>query len=55
MVCANLRENSLGFLRESSRLRFFVPGVNTKRELFSWADLYVGLLCVELIPSSFFC
>ena len=28
-------------LRESSRLRNFVRGVNAKKELFSWADLYI--------------
>ena len=39
MVCANLREISRSFLRESSRLRIFVRGVNAKKELFSWADL----------------
>ena len=39
MVCANLREISRSFLRESSRLRIFVRGVNSKKELFSWADL----------------
>ena len=42
MVCANLREISRSFLRESSRLRIFVRGVNAKNELFSWADLYVA-------------
>ena len=41
MVCANLRETSRSFFRESSRLRIFVRGVNAKKELFSWADLYV--------------
>ena len=40
-VCANLREISRSFLRESSRLRIFVRGVNAKKEFFSWADLYV--------------
>ena len=40
MVCANLREISRSFLRESSRLRIFVRGVKAKKELFSWADLY---------------
>ena len=28
------------FLRESLRLRIFVRRVNTKKEFFSWADLY---------------
>ena len=41
MVCASLREISRSFLRESLRLRIFVRGVNAKKELFSWADLYV--------------
>ena len=41
MVWANLREISRGFLRESSRLRIFVRGMNAKKEFFSWADLYV--------------
>ena len=41
MVCANLCEISWSFLRESSRLRIFVRGVNAKKELFSWADLYI--------------
>ena len=41
MVCANLREISRSFLRESSRLRIFVRGVNAEKELFSWADLYI--------------
>ena len=36
MVCANLRE--------ISRLRIFVRGVNAKKKLFSWADLYLYLL-----------
>ena len=44
MVCANLREISRCFLRESSRLRIFVRGVNAKKELFSWADLYINWL-----------
>ena len=41
VICANLREISRSFLRESSRLRIFRRGVNAKKELFSWADLYV--------------
>ena len=41
MVCANLREISRSCLRESSRLRIFVRGGNAKKELFSWADLYM--------------
>ena len=41
IVCANLREISRSFLRESSCLRTFVRGVNAKKELFSWADLYM--------------
>ena len=41
MICANLREISRSFLRESSRLRIFVRGENAKKELFSWADLYI--------------
>ena len=40
MVCANLREISRSFLRESSRLRISVRGVNSKKDIFSWADLY---------------
>ena len=36
-----LRELARSFLRESSRLRIFVRGINAKKELFSWADLYV--------------
>ena len=40
MVCTNLREISRSLLREISRLRIFVCGVNAKKELFSWADLY---------------
>ena len=40
MVCASLREISRSFIRESSLLRIFVRGVNAKKELFSWADLY---------------
>ena len=43
MVCANLREITRSFLRESSRLRIFVRGVNAKTKLFSRADLYIGL------------
>ena len=39
-VCMNLREISRSFLRESSRLRIFVRGMNAKKELFSWAKLY---------------
>ena len=39
MVCASLREISRGFLRESSRLRIFVRGVNAKRSVF------LGLIC----------
>ena len=49
MVCANFREISRSFLRESSRLRIFVRGVNAKKELFSSADLYMhtlSLLCL---------
>ena len=42
MPCANLREISWSFLRESSRLKIFVREVNAKKELFSWADLYVS-------------
>ena len=42
MVCASLREISRSFLRESSRLRTFVRGVNAKKRVFfSWADLYM--------------
>ena len=39
MVCANLCEISRSFLRESSRLRIFVSGVNAIF-FFSGADLY---------------
>ena len=46
-VCANLREISRSFLRKSSRLRIFVRGVNAKRELFSWADLYVASIYIH--------
>ena len=42
MVCANLLEISQSFLRENSRLRIFVRGVNAVKELFSWSDLYVN-------------
>ena len=48
MVCANLREISRSFLRESSRLRIFVRGVNAKKELFSWADLFIYLRIIVL-------
>ena len=41
MVCANLREISRSFHREISHLRIFVHGVNAKKELFYWADLYI--------------
>ena len=42
MVCANLHEISRSFLCESSHLRIFVSGVYTKKkELFSWADLFI--------------
>ena len=43
MVSANLCEISRSFLRESSRLRIFVRGVNAKKKLFSWADLYMRM------------
>ena len=50
VVCSNLREISRSFLRESSRLRIFVRGVNAKKELFSWADLnkkqLLNLFCI---------
>ena len=43
LVCPSLREISRRFLRESSRLRIFVCGVNAKKKsFFSWADLYVN-------------
>ena len=42
MVSVNLREISWSFLCKSSRLRIFVRGVNAKKELFSWADLYTA-------------
>ena len=48
MVGANLREISRSFLRESSRLRIFVRGVNAKKELFSWADLYMRLIITDI-------
>ena len=48
MVCANLREISRICLRESSHLRIFVRGMNAKKELFSWADLYVPVLQPQL-------
>ena len=41
VVCVNLRETPLSFLRESLRLRIIVRGVNAKKELFSWADLHI--------------
>ena len=41
MVCANLREISRSFLRESSRLRIFVRGVNAKKEFF-----FLELICI---------
>ena len=57
MVCSNLREISRSFLRDSSRLRIFVRGVNAKKELFSWADLSVLRKPVStaenMIPGSF--
>ena len=37
MFCANLREISRSFLRESSRLRIFVLGVNAKNKEFFFA------------------
>ena len=55
MVCTNLREISRSFLRESSGLRNFVRGVNAKKELFSWADLYICFhttRCVRILPSN---
>ena len=39
IVCTSLREISRRFLRESSRLRIFVRGLNAKKELVFWADL----------------
>ena len=41
MVCASSREISRSFLRESSRLRIFVRGVNAKTEFF------LGLICIS--------
>ena len=41
MVCANLREISRSFLRESSRLSIFVRGVNAKKKSF-----FLGLICI---------
>ena len=49
MVCARLREISRSFLRESSRLRIFVRGVNAKKELFSWTGLYL-LFIIQTSP-----
>ena len=54
MFCANLREISRSFLRERSRLRIFVRGVNAKKELFSWADLYIKSLKMCINPDFFF-
>ena len=39
MVCANLREISRSFLRESLRLRIFVRVLNAKKSFF------LGLIC----------
>ena len=55
MVCAKLREISRSFLRESSRLRIFIRGVNAKKEIFSWADLYVSQAISEVIEMGFCC
>ena len=52
-VCADLREISRTFLRESSRLRIFVRGVNAKKELFSWADLYVYTASRKLLKAGY--
>ena len=43
MFCTNLREILLSFLCKSSRLRISVRAMNAKKELFSWADLYVRM------------
>ena len=42
MVCANSREISRSLLRESSRLRIFVRGVNAKKRAFflGWSVVY---------------
>ena len=40
------KEEKWSFLNESSRLRIFVRGVNAKKELFSWADLYL-IICTK--------
>ena len=53
MVCSNLCEISRSFLRESSRLRIFVRAVNAKKELFSWADLYIISYHFSFQTSSF--
>ena len=45
IIRANLGEISRSFLRESSRLRNFVRRVKAKKDIFSWADLYVDYLC----------
>ena len=52
MVCATLREISRSFLHESSRLRIFVRGVNAKKELFSWAGLYIIIHCTEYVANT---
>ena len=58
MVCANLREISQSFLCESLHLRIFVREVNAKKELFSWADLYMykimKKMCIESGAKIFF-
>ena len=46
-----LTRNPRSFLREISRLKIFVRGVNAKKELFSWGDLYVlYYICNEAQP-----
>ena len=47
MPCANLREISRSFLRESSRLRIFVRGVNAKKSFF------LGLICTYTLTIIF--
>ena len=41
LVCTNLREILRGFLRESSRLRIFVHGVNARKR-----SIFLGLICI---------
>ena len=52
-VCASLREISQSFLREISRLKHFVRGVNAKKDIFSWADLYIVLFSISRLSGTY--